>query len=532
MTQEPLPDAPQGAAPETGAERASATGPEPASATGPEIDSPVSGSGLGLPAAAATGAGPVGAGTGAGGPDCWGPGVDLWSAPLGPPDALSDPWRGPRSSRGMPADPWSRPPRGTPADPWSRPPGGMPADPWSRQAWGTRSGREAHTGQPGQPGARHGLLVTLALIVAVVLAGGVGAAIGVTVTQHELAVENVFDPSAVLGESNSTAAAQAGAGLPIPVIAERLIPSVVTINVDNPDGSADTGAGVILSSNGYIVTNNHVVAGGAQPGGSITVNFANGRRQVPAEVVGRDPLTDLAVIKVALTGLRPAVLGNSASLQVGDEVVAIGAPLGFSGTVTSGIVSALDRTVSVPATTYTPPVVYGGVVQTDAPINPGNSGGALVNDDGQVVGINSAIASLGSSSSTQTGSIGIGFAIPVDTVRQIAEELIRHGYASHPYIGFVPQTVTPDQAAANGLVPGVYVYQVEPGSPAARDGLAVGDVVTALNGTKVTSSDQLILLERTYVVGQRISITYWRSGAYHTLHLTLVESPQAAAPGR
>jgi len=303
-------------------------------------------------------------------------------------------------------------------------------------------------------------------------------------------------------------------------IAARVLKSVVSISVES-GATAGTGSGVVLRSDGYVLTNNHVVAAAAD-GGTLTVSF-NGAGEVdlPADIVGRDPETDLAVIKVRLGrhSLTPATLGSSSDLVVGDPVVAIGSPLGLAGTVTSGIISALNRTVRVPGedgmSAGTP---LFNAIQTDAAINPGNSGGALVDIAGRVIGINSAIATLGAiGGESQAGSIGVGFAIPVDEARSIAEQLIRNGRATHPAIGVSAATV-----GADGNGPrGAKLREVLRGGAAAKAGLRAGDVITRLDGKPVTSVDSLIITLRAYQVGDRITVTYLRGSSTRTARLVL-----------
>jgi putative serine protease PepD len=274
----------------------------------------------------------------------------------------------------------------------------------------------------------------------------------------------------------------------------------------------------VIRDTGYILTNNHVVDA---PEPTLTVSF-NGADNVdvPARIVGRDPDTDLAVIKVA-TDKRavPAALGQSRSLVVGDPVIAIGSPLGLAGTVTTGIISALNRTVNVPGENGQPTRLF-NAIQTDAAINPGNSGGALVDARGQVIGINSAIASLGSGGfgGDQSGSIGVGFAIPIDEARSVAEELIRTGTATHPAIGVRALTST-----TKGQT-GALVQEVLAGAPAEQAGLQAGDLITAIDKTKVQSVDELIVAIREHKVGQTVTVTYYRGGAKRTAQVKLQDN--------
>jgi putative serine protease PepD len=306
----------------------------------------------------------------------------------------------------------------------------------------------------------------------------------------------------------------------IAAIAAKVLRSVVSISVEN-GVEGGTGSGVVLRAVGYNLTNNHVVATSGT-GTTITVSF-NGDDEVdvPADVVGLDPETDLAVIKVRQVRhpLIPAALGTSSGLVVGDPVVAIGSPLGLAGTVTSGIVSALNRTVRVPAedgSSSSTPLF--NAIQTDAAINPGNSGGALIDLAGRVVGINSAIATLGSTSAdVQSGSIGVGFAIPVDEARSIAEQLIRTGKATHPAIGVSASTVGADGNGARGA----RLNDITAGGAAAKAGLKAGDIITRVGSKPVTSVDSLIVDLRAYRVGDTVTVTYLRSGKARTARLLL-----------
>ena len=256
-------------------------------------------------------------------------------------------------------------------------------------------------------------------------------------------------------------------------IAQRVEPAVVSISVQTASLQG-VGSGVVIDKGGYILTNNHVVSAAATTG-TITVTFSD-NTTVAAKIVGRDPLTDLAVIKVDTDKLTVASLGDSSKLAVGDPVVAIGSPLGLMGTVTAGIVSALDRPVHVSGDESDTNAVI-DAIQTDAAINPGNSGGALVDAQGAVVGINSAIATLPSSGTTQNGSIGLGFAIPINSARDIATQLIKTGKAVHASIGLNTRAVT-DQTSRKGA----YIAQVIPGGPGDKAGLKAGDVITLADG--------------------------------------------------
>jgi putative serine protease PepD len=291
-------------------------------------------------------------------------------------------------------------------------------------------------------------------------------------------------------------------------IAAAIQPTVVSVATESGEGS-----GVVVSEDGYIVTNNHVVAGARD----VRVTFNSGK-QLDVDVVGTDPKTDLAVLKADATGLKFAAWGDSDAVQVGDTVLAIGSPLGLQGSVTAGIVSALHRTISVGddngspfGRSNTPPTRIGDAIQTDAPINPGNSGGALVNMNGELVGINSAIATAGSN-----GNIGVGFAISANRAKAVVDQLIKGQPVSHPYLGVSIQN------AENG---GALIGQVEPGSPADQAGLEVGDVVTKVGDRGIASGDDLVGAIQSSTVGQPLTMTVIRNSIEQTLSATVGEQP-------
>lgn len=380
-------------------------------------------------------------------------------------------------------------------------------------AWGYPTGAiGSSTPTPAQ--GRSGFVLAAAVLATALIAGSIGGFVGSRSSGGGSG--DLRDATATLGSSTVSAPIQRPAAS-VAGIAARVLKSVVNINVET-DTAAGTGSGVVLRSDGYVLTNNHVVAAAAQ-GGKITVSFNGmGTTPLPASIVGRDPETDLAVIKVRGGGpLTPASLGNSGNLVVGDPVIAIGSPLGLAGTVTSGIISALNRTVRVPSENGTPATPLFNAIQTDAAINPGNSGGALVDNAGAVIGINSAIATLSGSSMDQSGSIGVGFAIPVDEARSVAEQLIRSGRATHPAIGVSAATVGADGTGTRGA----QLSQVQAGGPAQQAGLRSGDIVTSLQGKPVTSVDSLIVVLRNFQVGDTISVTYLREGSTRTAQLIL-----------
>ena len=298
-------------------------------------------------------------------------------------------------------------------------------------------------------------------------------------------------------------------------VAEAVLPSVTQINVSG-GGAAGSGTGIVLSSDGEMLTNNHVIEAAAD-GGTITVAFSDGTN-AEAEIVGRDPKTDLAVIKVeGKTDLKPASLGSSADLTVGQEVVAIGSPFGLESTVTSGIVSALNRPVAAGDGSGGSQSTVFPAVQTDAAINPGNSGGPLVDLQGRVVGVNSAIRS-GGSSAGDAGSIGLGFAIPIDLASSVAEQLREGKTVEHAQIGV---TVRPavDNDEITGI--GAEVVEVSNGSAGADAGLREGDVITAIDDVPVGSSNALVAAIRGYRPGQEVTLTFLRGGERQEATITL-----------
>ena len=286
-----------------------------------------------------------------------------------------------------------------------------------------------------------------------------------------------------------------------------VLPGVVSIAIETPDEQG-SGSGFVIRPDGYILTNNHVAAPAAD-GGSLRVFFENGD-SADAEIVGRNSAYDLAVLKIDADNLPVVRLGDSDAVTVGDLAVAIGAPLGLQGTVTAGIISSLDRPVTAGGQGE---MAYINALQTDAAINPGNSGGPLLNSAGQVIGVNSAIATLAPTFTGEAGSIGLGFAIPVNSARRIAEEIIATGDSKTPIIG-----VTLDTSYTDG---GSRISEVNPGGPAEAAGLRSGDIITALAGRETTDSTELVVAIRDFAPGDTVSITYLRSGESQTVDLVL-----------
>ncbi|MDM4720573.1 trypsin-like peptidase domain-containing protein [Micromonospora sp. WMMA1363] len=294
----------------------------------------------------------------------------------------------------------------------------------------------------------------------------------------------------------------------LPRIAASVQPSVVSIATDNGEGS-----GVILSDDGFVLTNNHVIASAS--GDTVRVIFADGET-AQARIVGTDPKTDLAVVRASgVSDLKPATFGDSDAMQVGDQVLALGSPLGLQGSVTAGILSARDRTIQAGGSQQDPRqgvTSIAGLLQTDAPINPGNSGGALVNTRGEVIGINTAIATAGQGS---TGNIGVGFAIPSNKAKDVAGKLQRGEKVSHPTLG-----VSVNRAEGGGAL----VAAVTPGSAAERAGLQRGDVIVRFGDKVINDSDDLVAAVQAGKVGDRVELTYKRNGAESTATVTLAEA--------
>ena len=360
----------------------------------------------------------------------------------------------------------------------------------------------------GAPKRRRGRTVAGVAALALLAAGaGAGGAWVYDEVGEDSGTSPVVSSLDSSGESTQAATGQIGQ------VAQAVLPSVVQINVAGGQ-EAGSGTGIVISSDGNILTNNHVVEAAAEQG-TITVAFSDATTS-QATIVGRDPKTDLAVIKVERDGLTPATLGSSADLAVGQEVVAIGSPFGLESTVTSGIVSALNRPVSSSDGTGQNPTVF-PAVQTDAAINPGNSGGPLVDLEGRVVGINSAIRS-GGATAASAGSIGLGFAIPVDLAKSVAEQLVNGETVEHALIGVTVRPATGDDEIT-GI--GAEIREVNDGSAGAEAGLRVGDIVTAINDQPVSSSDALVAGIRGYSPGETVTLTFLRDGERQQTEVTL-----------
>ncbi|WP_323512092.1 S1C family serine protease [Subtercola sp. RTI3] len=406
-----------------------------------------------------------------------------------------------------------------------------------------------------KPARRRGsVALVAALAIGALIGGASGAGISVWALSHNgsTSTNQASSPTTITVNNPNSANL-------ITAVAAKASPSVVTIGVTDGSTTSGTGSGVILSADGYILTNTHVVTlDGATANPTISVTAADGKIYA-AKVVGTDPVADLAVVKLQnASGLTPIEFGDSSTLNVGDTAIAIGAPLGLSGTVTNGIVSALNRSITVassaapntsgeqatpdPSSTGSPYDFWnfdipgqGGtqsqtpttasstislaVIQTDAAINPGNSGGALLDAQGKLIGINVAIASAGSTSSSsgQSGSIGVGFSIPANFAKRISDEIIATGKATHGLLGAsIAQT-----AEANASVVGATVADVTSGGAAAAAGLAKGDIITAFNNIAVTDATDLTAQVRVLPAGASATVTYLRGTMSTTVTVTL-----------
>jgi putative serine protease PepD len=402
----------------------------------------------------------------------------------------------------------------------------MPPNPPS---WRPYAGSEVPTAPP--PPAPRGRRMAFAgtVVAASLLVGGgagVGGAAAYTAWHDD-------DPSGSTSTSSTPTAARVVDTPDSPAtdgsvesVAAKVLPSVVKIDVSGSQG-AGSGSGIILTSDGQILTNNHVVELAAD-GGTLRVTLNDGS-QAEAKVLGTDPLTDTALIQAQdVSGLTPATIGKSGDLAVGQGVVAIGSPLGLESTVTSGIVSALNRPVDVGNDGQGNSTVY-PAIQTDAAINPGNSGGALVDLSGNVVGINAAIATAGQTMDGESGNIGVGFAIPMDEVMPIVDQMAKGETPTHARLG-----VSVGVAAGAQGQPGIEsdegapIQLVNAGSTAEKAGIREGDVVTKVDDHLITDADSLVATIRSYRPGDEVTVTYVRGGETRTAELTLDSDSEAS----
>lgn len=402
-----------------------------------------------------------------------------------------------------------------PPTPTSPPPSGVP----------TIQPRSVHSTQqlttyptavaPPRTTLRAPTVVAIAALTALLVGGAAG--IGANVATDLL--RTTASPAPTAGHASTTdprpgptTVAPAPPAANTVAIAEKLLPSTVTIRV-RAGARAGTGSGFVIDAdNGYVMTNNHVVELGTR-GGDIAVEFNDGTA-ADAKIIGRSPSYDIAVIQVDASGPLVAVeIGDADAVQVGQPAVAVGAPLGLGGTVTQGIISATNRPVAVGAATSDPDanVAYIDALQTDAPINPGNSGGPLVDAGGRVIGVNSAILTLGTERGS-SGSIGLGFAIPINQAVTIGDELIDNGFATYPVLGAELADLRTD---------GVRLGAISSGGPAAKAGLKGDDVIMSIDGKPITTAVQLIVQIRTHRPGEVVDLGYSRDGSPGDARVTL-----------
>ena len=367
---------------------------------------------------------------------------------------------------------------------------------------------------PSAPKRSRGGLLFAGAVVLSVISAAVGGAVGVTMSSPHSRI------STMTTANNGTAPTRVQPGS-VEEVAAKVVPSVVKLETRLGRATAE-GSGIVLDPDGLILTNNHVVSvPGAGPGlsGAETTATFNDGRIASFTIVGADPMSDIAVIRAKhMSGLTAITIGSSADLRVGQSVVAVGSPLGLESTVTAGIISALNRPVSTVGDADNQNTVL-DAIQTDAAINPGNSGGALVNMNGKLIGVNSAIATLGDSAGpdAKAGSIGLGFAIPVDQAKRIADQLIATGKASHASLGV--------RVTSDANTHGARVVEVVNGGPAASAGLPSGAVVTKLDDRVIDSADALVAAVRSKAPGDTVTLTYTDpSGATKTVKVKLGEA--------
>ena len=438
-----------------------------------------------------------------------GPAPDSSGSP--PPLPTSPAADGPFSSAGAPDGTWPAPPPGGQQD---------------RSAAPAPSGPTPPDDPAVRPRRRVGASMFLAFASVALIAGLIGGAGGAWLlgrSDERLGSSTPVRPGQVTVSAGAEAPPIARAPESIAGIAATVLPSVVQIEVAVEEGEG-SGSGFILDSQGHILTNSHVVAQ-AVSGGDITIVFDDGSKQ-EAQIIGRDAAYDLAVLRTEVGSRRPLQLGDSDRVVVGDPVIAIGAPLGLQGTVTTGIVSATNRPVSAGVQNRNDPATYINAIQTDAAINPGNSGGPLVDANGRVIGINSAIAQASANPfGAGGGNIGVGFAIPSNQARRTAEALITRGAAEYPVIGV---SLTSDYQGE-----GVKVAEqslqgqaaITPGGPADQAGIEPGDVIVALDGKPMTTALELIVGIRARAVGDTVVLTVRRDGQDRDITVTLQAAP-------
>lgn len=388
---------------------------------------------------------------------------------------------------------------------------------WSATPTLPPPGAPSPTGEPASPpprraddGVRRSPGLWLVGLVTAVVAALVATLTSVTLLVGSGALDRADDqPDPVPATSTATdedAPPSPASGLNVEQIADLVAPSVAAVEVQLANGTGGQGSAVIIDEDGLLVTNAHVVEGAA----AVAVQLPDGSRST-AELVGADPSTDLAVLRIDAQDLPAATLATRPP-EIGETAVAIGSPFGLAGSVSSGIVSAVDRTLGTPDGSLL------GLIQTDAAINPGNSGGALANDRGEVIGINTAILSGSGTNS------GVGFAVPAATVVQVSEQLIETGQVERAVLGVNGQDIDPSVAAAYGLDTGALLVAVEPGSGADDAGLQAGDIITEVDDTRITSMADLAVAIRGYAPGDTIEVTGIRNGEPFTVEVLLGET--------
>ncbi len=445
------------------------------------------------------------------------PGAPAAPAPAGPGSASAEttPLHQPRPSSSTQEQPafWGPPQQAPTGYPGYAPRTGYVLPPGSNLPYGSFPSGSATTASTAPRRAGRFRIGLAGLVAGALIGGGAGAGAAVLLDDPASPPASGASAQSVTIENPETATTATAA-------AAKAAPSVVTIYVTNGSGSG-SGSGVVLTEDGYVLTNNHVVTMDGNEAGSVQVRTADGTLY-DATVVGTDPSSDLAVLKVdAVDGLTPATFADSDEVQVGDVAVAIGAPLGLSNTVTDGIISATNRAVATGSTENDNTVI--DAIQTDAAINPGNSGGALVNGAGEVIGINTAIATVASGmpggQQSESGNIGVGFAIPSNTADRIAREIIETGSATRAFLGVSARTEAAD--GNSGVGDGAGIVSVEPGSGAEDAGLRPGDVVIAVGDRPVTTSTELTAAVRSQSPGDTVTLTVRRGGDTRTVEVTL-----------
>ncbi|MFD7777422.1 trypsin-like peptidase domain-containing protein [Streptomyces sp. NPDC059753] len=402
---------------------------------------------------------------------------------------------------------------------WPPPPPTVPS--YADGGGGGHSWGASYQPPAPKPGPRRGGLLA-AVVAAALIAGGVGGGIGYWAAERN---DDGGSGSTTVSASDNPADFKRDASS-VAGIAANALPSTVTIEAEGSDGEGGTGSGFVYDTQGHILTNNHVVASAAD-GGKLSATFSNGKKY-DAEVIGRAQGYDVAVIKLknAQSNLKPLALANSDKVAVGDSTIAIGAPFGLSNTVTTGIVSAKNRPVASSDSSGSSKASYMNALQTDASINPGNSGGPLLDARGAVIGINSAIqpaSSGGIGGSGQSGSVGLGFAIPINQARNVAKQLIKTGQPVYPVIG---ASVALDEQSDGAKITEQGAggsSAVTANGPADKAGLKPGDVITKLDDTVIDSGPTLIGQIWTHKPGDTVKITYKRGNAEHTVDVVLGE---------